>query len=280
VIRTEKRRAINDKGDPLFMPRLTKLMPVRWEEKHTLQKKLYESVTEYVRLGYNQAMRQNRQYLGFLMILMQRLVTSSTQAIASALERRLEALQATNLTTTDEEPPENNVEEEDSQEQLEELLAVLQNEKEEVKMLLEIARHCRALGPDARAETLLGILYETQREENDPELKYLIFTEFVPTQNMLRDFLEQHGFSVVCLNGSMDLEGHRRCERIGSVCLCLEVHYVEEGIDTSHRVVDLRRLAYEEVSLIWATIVIARLGQSKVRQVACHLADLIDDIKP
>ncbi len=55
-------------------------MPVRWEEKHKLQKHLYESVTEYVRLGYNQAMRQNRQYFGFLMILMQRLVTSSTQA--------------------------------------------------------------------------------------------------------------------------------------------------------------------------------------------------------
>ena len=86
VIRTEKRRAITDRGDPLFLPRLTKLRPVRWEEKHKLQKHLYESVTEYVRLGYNQAMRQNRQYLGFLMILMQRLVTSSTQAIASAME--------------------------------------------------------------------------------------------------------------------------------------------------------------------------------------------------
>jgi superfamily II DNA or RNA helicase len=217
VIRTEKRRAINDKGDPLFMPRLTKLMPVRWEEKHKLQKHLYESVTEYVRLGYNQAMRQNRQYLGFLMILMQRLVTSSTQAIATAMERRLEALQATNLTATDEEPPENNIEEQDSQEQLEELLATrlagLQNEKEEVKLLLDLARRCQAQGPDARAETLLGILYDNQREENNPELKYLIFTEFVPTQNMLRDFLEQHGFSVVCLNGSMDLEERRRVQR-------------------------------------------------------------------
>lgn len=217
VIRTEKRRAINDKGDPLFMPRLTKLMPVRWEEKHSLQKRLYELVTEYVRLGYNQAMRQNRQYLGFLMILMQRLVTSSTQAIASALERRLEALQATNLTATDEEPPESSNEEQDSQEQLDELLSVrmagLENEKEEVKMLLEIARHCRALGPDARAETLLNILYENQQQENNPELKYLVFTEFVPTQTMLRDFLEQHGFSVVCLNGSMDLEERRRVQR-------------------------------------------------------------------
>jgi len=44
-------------------------------------------------------------------------------------------------------------------------------------------------------------------------LKYLIFTEFVPTQNMLREFLEQHGFSVVCLNGSMDLEERRRVQR-------------------------------------------------------------------
>jgi len=216
VIRTEKRRAITDRGDPLFMPRLTKLMPVRWEEKHRLQKELYESVTEYVRLGYNQAVLQNRQYLGFLMILMQRLVTSSTQAIVSAMERRLEALQAMDMAATDEEPLKTNREELDSQEQLEELpatrLAGLENEKGEVRLLLDLARRCRAQGPDARAETLLDILYEIQREENNPELKYLIFTEFVPTQTMLRDFLEQHGFSVVCLNGSMDMDQRRRVQ--------------------------------------------------------------------
>jgi superfamily II DNA or RNA helicase len=218
VIRTEKRRAINERGDPLFLPRLTTLIPIRWEKKHELQKHLYESVTEYVRLGYNQAMRQNRQYLGFLMILMQRLVTSSTQAIASALQRRLEALQATDITTTtDEEPPEYNGDEQDSQEQLDELLNIrmagLANEKEEVRLLLDLARRCQAQGPDARAETLLDILYENQRAENNPELKYLIFTEFVPTQTMLREFLEQHGFSVVCLNGSMDLDQRRRVQR-------------------------------------------------------------------
>src|SRR5271167_2073409 len=162
-------------------------------------------------------MRPNRQYLGFLMILMQRLVTSSTQAIASAMERRLEALHATNLNANDEELPEPNLDEQDGQEQLDELLATrlagLENEKEEVKLLLDLARRCQAQGPDARAETLLAILYENQRDENNPDLKYLIFTEFVPTQNMLRDFLEQHGFSVVCLNGSMDLEQRRRVQR-------------------------------------------------------------------
>jgi len=192
-------------------------MPVRWAEKHELQKHLYESVTEYVRLGYNQAIQQNRQGLGFLMILMQRLVTSSTQAIASAMERRLDALQSTDITATDEELPEDNDEEQDSQEKLDELLSIrlagLANEKEEVKLLLEVARRCQAKGPDARAETLLDILYENQRQENSPELKFLIFTEFVPTQSMLREFLEQHGFSVVCLNGSMDLDQRRRVQR-------------------------------------------------------------------
>ena len=217
VIRTEKRRSINERGDPLFFPRLTKLIPVRWEEKHRLQKVLYESVTEYVRVGYNQAIRQNRQYLGFLMILMQRLVTSSTQAIASALERRLEALQATDIAPTDEEPSERNDEEQDSQERLDELLSIrlagLANEKEEVRLLLDLARRCQAQAPDARVEALLDLLYENQRQENNPELKYLIFTEFVPTQDMLRDFLEQHGFSVVCLNGSMGLEQRRRVQQ-------------------------------------------------------------------
>ena len=217
VIRTEKRRAINERGDPLFLPRVTKLVPVRWKAQHELQKTLYESVTEYVRLGYNQAIQQNRQYLGFLMILMQRLVTSSTQAIASALERRLEALQATDIATTDEEPHQDNGDEQDSQERLDELLSIrlagLANEKEEVRLLLDLARRCQAQSPDARAEALLDILYESQRQENNPELKYLIFTEFVPTQTMLKEFLEQHGFSVVWLNGSMDMDQRRRVQR-------------------------------------------------------------------
>ena len=34
----------------------------------------------------------------------------------------------------------------------------------------------------------------------------LVFTEFVPTQRMLTDFLQQRGISVVELNGSMSLD--------------------------------------------------------------------------
>ena len=51
VIRTEKRRAIDDQGKPLFQPRMTRLIPVTWEQRHALQEQLYEAVTEYVREG-------------------------------------------------------------------------------------------------------------------------------------------------------------------------------------------------------------------------------------
>ena len=64
-----------------------------------------------------------------------------------------------------------------------------------------------------KAEALLERIQQQQREENDPTLKVLIFTEFVPTQAMLADFLERRGFTVVILNGGMDLEERRQAQR-------------------------------------------------------------------
>jgi len=40
----------------------------------------------------------------------------------------------------------------------------------------------------------------------------LVFTEFVPTQEMLYEFLTERGFEVVCLNGSMDMEERKRVQ--------------------------------------------------------------------
>ena len=50
-------------------------------------------MTEYVRNGYNKAIREKRNYIGFLMILFQRMVSSSTVAIIDATRRRLQVLQ-------------------------------------------------------------------------------------------------------------------------------------------------------------------------------------------
>lgn len=218
VIRTEKRQAIDAAGQPLFKPRKTRLEPVAWEDRHNEQRRLYEAVTEYVREGYNRAIREKRNYIGFLMLLMQRLVTSSTRAIAAAMERRLAVLQGEEAAVAEPRlPQEAEWAELDGQEQYDTLLALRQaaltDEQNQVRMLLESASLCAARGPDAKAEALLDWIYRLQQEEEAPDLKVLIFTEFVPTQEMLHGFLSDRGFKVVCLNGSMDLEARQRAQR-------------------------------------------------------------------
>lgn len=217
VIRTAKQSAIDAEGKSLFKPRRTELAPVCWAERHRDQRQLYDAVTEYVREGYNQAMREKRSYIGFLMILMQRLVVSSTRAICTTLERRLEALelpqeQLSLFPMMSEE----DWADLDGQERMDTLLrtrlSAMKNEQAEVKLLLEAATHCERQGPDAKAEALLEWIYRLQAEEGDPDLKVLVFTEFVPTQEMLRQFLADRGFSVVCLNGSMDMDARKQVQ--------------------------------------------------------------------
>jgi len=224
VIRTEKRKAIDADGKPLFKPRRTQMAPVAWESRHQLQQLLYEAVTDYVREGYNQALREKKRHIGFLMILMQRLVVSSTRAIRTTLERRLAALKdgeqqaslrlaelengADGLESPDDEIAE--LYDMDGQELLDELLkshvSALQSEGSHVETLLDAAVRCEQAGPDAKAEALIEWIYKLQAEENEPDMKVLIFTEFVSTQQMLKEFLEARGISVVTLNGSMAME--------------------------------------------------------------------------
>ena len=213
VIRTEKRAAINAEGQPLFRPRLTRLHAVAWQAWHAAQQQLYEAVTDYVRHGYNQALAAKQRHVGFLMILMQRLVTSSTAAIRATLEKRQTVLDAPPAQTRlfehlgDEEWADL-----DGEAQVDLALQAegFEREKAEVETLLALARATEAAGTDAKAEALLELVYKLQQEENDPALKLLIFTEFVPTQAMLAEFLSSRGFAVATLNGSMDMEARTR----------------------------------------------------------------------
>ena len=217
VIRTEKNQAIDAEGKPLFRPRRTQLVSVAWKTAHASQRDLYDAVTDYVREGYNQALQAKQNAIGFLMILMQRLVVSSPAAIRATLQRRLDVLnkpslaeQATLLSTEE-------WEDLDGQQQSDELsktkIKAIKNEKAEVQHLLDLAEHCVQQGVDAKADALLEWITQLQREENDPNLKVLIFTEFVPTQMMMAAFLRDRGMSVVTLNGSLSMEERKQVQK-------------------------------------------------------------------
>ncbi len=217
IIRTEKRTAIGTDGAPLFRPRQTQIVRVEWGSEHHLQADLYDAVTEYVRTGYNRALAEKRNYIGFLMVLMQRLVSSSTRSIRTTLERRLAVLEESRPPA----PPDPLLDDDwwdlEVEEQIDEAIhaecSPQQMETEEVRNLLSLARRCEAARPDAKAERLVDLIYSRCGEENNPDLKFLIFTEFVPTQQMLTEYLTARGFSTACLNGSMDMDERRRAQQ-------------------------------------------------------------------
>ena len=217
VIRTDKRSAVDLDGKPLFRPRQTRLMSIEWSDDHNLQKELYQKVEEYIRTGYNKAQKEHRNYIGFLMVLMQRLVSSSTYAISGAMEHRLDALNTMFASRPSQQELEEDFWDMDPDEQLDCVISTapkaFREEYEMLTGLLDLARKCKASRPDAKAEFLQELLHKIRAEENNPETKFLIFTEFVTTQEMIKEFLSNRGFSVTCLNGSLTLDERKKVQR-------------------------------------------------------------------
>lgn len=212
VVRTEKRNAIDAAGRPLFRPRMTTLVTVPYGDRR-LERALYEAVTDYVRHGYRRAHAERRPAIGFLVLLMQRLVSSSTAAILAALERRLVAVtdegQQLRL-FSDRALDWGDLTGEEQQQALADAQgAAWADERAEVELLVELARKAAASGIDAKARHLLELLGQVARAEGDPSVKAVVFTEFVPTQDMLLDVLAGAGIPAVAINGSMSI-GERR----------------------------------------------------------------------
>jgi SNF2 family DNA or RNA helicase len=208
VARAEKRRSVDHKGRPLFQPRSTSIRIAPYSDRQ-LERELYEAVTEYVRNGWNAAKRDGRTAAGFLVLLMQRLVSSSTAAILAALEKRSAALgepgeQLSLFVDRGEEWAEMT-----GEEQFEALAGARgpawETERVELNRLLNLARSAAAAGADAKVRAFFELLGELRRAENDPNVKVLVFTEFVSTQEMLLRLLEEAGISAVAINGSMGL---------------------------------------------------------------------------
>lgn len=208
LIRTEKREAIDNNGNLLFKNRITNLVLLNWDERHTYQRQLYQMVTDYVAKAYNRALRNRKKNmcLIFLLIIMQRMVTSSTAAIRRGLERRIAVLnsQETRLSSLTEEDLIDLDIEDDVEEALSAMSLDNNREAEELSAIIEVARQAEFQYQDAKVEKLLNLV-DTMLA-NDPQQKIIIFTEFVATQEYLRKLFMRKGRSVSVLNGSLTIE--------------------------------------------------------------------------
>jgi hypothetical protein len=74
-----------------------------------------------------------------------------------------------------------------------------------LQRLIRQAKDCLDTETDAKVEYLLEKLTELKRIEDNPDLKFLIFTEFTYTQAMLKKVLEERGgYLCEAINGSME----------------------------------------------------------------------------
>jgi SNF2 family DNA or RNA helicase len=219
VVRTEKRQAIDYNGKALFNKRHTKKIEVILHEvNHRKQKALYDAVTEYVVSGFNLAQQTKNTSYGFVMILFQRMMSSSTQAILDAMQKRAERLSGERQEVNKENII-NNMEEFGFEGQMEmdfeqkifsmveETQANYDTELSILQGLIRDAKDCLDKETDAKVEFLMTKLSELKRTEQNPDLKFLIFTEFTSTQYMLKKVLEEKG-GYICdaINGSMDFD--------------------------------------------------------------------------
>lgn len=213
LIRTEKRLAVDYEGTKLFNERETYRFDVLLDiNKHEKQMALYDAVTQYVKKGFNSAKKTRNNATGLIMILFQRLVSSSTNAILSAMQGRLERLRY-----GEENSLEDYFNEVDSDKE-EQFFAIdfdkskasddagLVDEESILCDLIEQAKDCLETETDAKADAFITKYKQLQKEYNDPDLKVLIFTEFRTTQKMLKELLQAKGYRCATINGSQDLD--------------------------------------------------------------------------
>ncbi|HLS12756.1 MAG TPA: helicase-related protein [Flavobacteriaceae bacterium] len=217
VIRTEKRFAVDYDGNKLFSERQTYRFDVFLDiNKHQKQMALYNAVTDYVRKGFNTAKRTKNNATGLIMILFQRLVSSSTAAILSAMKGRLERLRLGEQNEIEDYTNEidSRIDEYNQDVDFEDVYQYdprgFEDEEALLTSLIEKAEDCIQTETDAKAEALHDKYLELQQENNNPELKIIVFTEFRTTQKMLCDFLQQKGYNVQFIHGGQDIDERKR----------------------------------------------------------------------
>lgn len=217
VIRTEKRFAVDYEGNKLFTERRTQRFDVFLDiNKHQKQMALYRDVTEYVRKGFNTAKRTKNNATGLIMILFQRLVSSSTAAILSAMQGRLERLRTgedasiENYTNEFDQSVDEYGDNFDFEGLMQSDISGLIDEEDLLSNLIEQAKDCILTETDAKAEAMLKKIIELQQLENNKDLKILLFTEFRTTQRMLQEFFQKKGFKVAIIHGGQDLDERKR----------------------------------------------------------------------
>ena len=184
-----------------FMPRAAS----RWRVSLTpKERSALKAVEKYVEFGFRCAEGKNDRVLGFVMVIFQKLMASSTAAISESLSKRRERVRvaAPQLPESADDPEERL----DYDDEASEVIAdaggkFLDDSQEEIALLDDAIRALGRVTEDSKAHVLeeeLSKLFDT-----DIDNKVLLFTQFRETQRFLSERLAECGWGVNVFHGQL-----------------------------------------------------------------------------
>ena len=236
TIRRVKKEILDEQGKPVFVNRDVKTWPVEYTP---MEVELYDAVTDYVIEGFNLAktLEKENRAIGFVMVLFQKRMVSSIQAIRLSLGRRLNALrehlknmdegevgisaeEQRKLKDYDEDP--DSLDDRDRQElerKLETLPFRLQRSliEKEISQLEPLTELAAAVKIDSKKNELLTFLEAILTK--DPAEKVIVFTEYVDTLQYLEEEISQSAlfkknkWKTCIIHGGMDQDEREEAQR-------------------------------------------------------------------
>jgi superfamily II DNA or RNA helicase len=224
TIRRTKKEILDEQGRPVFVDRRVQTLPVEFSPEES---ELYKAVTAYVAEGYNLARAQRNNTAGFLMVLFQKRMVSSIEAIRRSLERRLHALEELRrrgglegvplspqedraLRDYLEDPDSLSDQERESLERRLEGLPVLARVDVEIATLQDLCEMARRIRVDSKARTLVEFLRGIFASGE----KAIVFTEYRDTLHYLERLAAEQGWKYTVIHGEMPMPARRESQRV------------------------------------------------------------------
>ncbi|MDR3292429.1 MAG: DEAD/DEAH box helicase [Methanobrevibacter sp.] len=223
TVKNEKRAVTDLNGNLLFKDRIVNLIKISREEDN-IESLLYTKVSEYVSNYHYIA--SNNPIIMFILITYQKMVSSSSRAIYDSLEKRynllennaktIEDLSKIEMDDIDFQEADFNVENvygnilkytgEETLESIdfERLKPQVIKEMNILEECIKLAKSASTGRQDVKIKKLFEIIDDVTSHEG-LDTKFIIFTEFIKTQEYIGDILEDFDYKVVYFNGSMDL---------------------------------------------------------------------------
>lgn len=223
IIRRLKEKLKQFNGAPLFPKRTTKTIKYELSDKEL---ELYEAVTQYVKDHFNRAMNRGQNSTAFAMMLLQRRLSSSIEAIHSSLQRRharlLTLLDDLQNQQKDNFPNDAIDEYDEATLEEQELIEAesedafdaidpfeLELEIQELERLISYSGHIRANYVERKYIEMENTLFGEKGLLKNGE-KILIFTESTDTLYYLESKLKKHGLEISKIIGKFSMDERRK----------------------------------------------------------------------